>query len=84
MKRIVRRGSLQAALKQATEDVTDLQQLNLEIQPLRQYLGLLRMNVNRYEYLKESGAPDAILYVEKGLIDRQMLFLSKACTELKK
>ena len=84
MKRIVRRGSLQAALKQATEDVTDLQQLNLEIQPLRQYLGLLRMNVNRYEYLKESGAPDAILYVEKGRIDRQVLFLSKACTELKK
>ena len=69
MKRIVRKGSLQAALRQATEDVTDLQQLDLEIQPLRQYLGLLRMNVNRYEYLKESGAPDAILYVGKGLID---------------
>ena len=84
MKRIGRRGSLQAALRQATEDVTDLQQLDLEIQPLRQYLGLLRMSVDRYEYLKKSGAPDAILYIEKGLIDRQMLFLSKAFVQLKK
>ena len=84
MKRTSRSGSIQTALRQATEDVTELQQPDLEIQPLRQYLGLLRMNVDRYEYLKKSGAPDAILYIEKGLVDRQVLFLSKACTELKK
>ncbi len=75
---------MNTALIQKTENVTELQQPDFEMQPLRQYLGLLRMNVNRYEYLKKSGVPDAILYIEKGLIDRQVLFLSRACEKLSK
>jgi hypothetical protein len=84
MKQILRKRNTQAALRQGTVDAPELQQPDVEMQPLRQYLALLRMNVNRYEYLKKSGAPDAILYVEKGLIDRQILFLSKVCKELTK
>jgi hypothetical protein len=88
MKQISRRRHMQTALKQGTENVTENvqepEQSDFEMQPLRQYLGLLRMNVSRYEYLKESGAPDAILYIEKGLIDRQILFLSRVCRELSK
>jgi hypothetical protein len=84
MKQILRKSNTQTALRQGTENVPELQHPDLEMQPLRQYLALFRMNVNRYEYLKKSGAPDAILYVEKRLIDRQILFLSKVCKELAK
>ena len=77
MKQILRKRKTQTALRKETENVPKLQQPDLEMQPLRQYLALLRMNVNRYEHLKKSGAPDAILYIEKELIDRQILFLSK-------
>ena len=84
MKQILRKSNTQTALRQGTENVPELQQPGVEMQPLRQYLALLRMNVNRYEYLKKSGAPDAILYIEKGLIDRQILFLSKVSKELMK
>ncbi len=84
MKQIVRKRNTQTALRQGTENVSEFQQPDVEMQPLRQYLALLRMNVNRYEYLERAGAPDAILYVEKGLIDRQILFLSKVCEELTK
>jgi hypothetical protein len=84
VKQILRKRNTQTALRQGTEHVPELQQPGVEIQPLRQYLALLRMNINRYEYLKESGASDAILYIEKGLIDRQILFLSNACAELTK
>jgi hypothetical protein len=84
MKQILRKSNTQTALKRGTENVPELQQPGVEMQPLRQYLALLRMNVNRYEYLKKSGAPDAILYIEKGLIDRQILFLSRVCKELMK
>jgi hypothetical protein len=84
MKQILRKRNTQTAVRQGTENVPELQQPEIEMQPLRQYLGLLRMNVNRYEYLKKSGAPDAILYIEKGLIDRQILVLSRVCKELSK
>lgn len=84
MKQILRKRNTQTALRQGTGNGPELQQPDPEMQLLRQYLALLRMNVNRYEYLKKSRAPDAILYIEKGLIDRQILFLSKACMELTK
>jgi hypothetical protein len=84
MKQILKNRNTQTVLKQGTENAPELQLPDVEMQPLRQYLGLLRMNVIRYEYLKESGAPDAILYIEKGLIDRQILFLFKVCNELMK
>ncbi len=69
-------------LRQKTESVTKLRQPDFEVQPLRQYLDLLQTSFDRYEYLKKSGTPDIILYMEKGLIDRQILFLSKACAQL--
>ena len=84
MKEILRKRNTQTALRQGTENAPELQYPDVEMQPLRQYLGLLRMNFSRYEYLKKSGAPAAILYIEKGLIDRQILFLSNACAELTK
>ena len=77
-------GSMQTALKQETGNVTELQQPDPRAQKLRQYLDLLQTSLDRYGYLKKSGAPDIVLYMEKGLIDRQMLFLSKAFVQLKK
>ena len=84
MKRTLKRGSMQEALRQAAKNVTELQQPDLEMQPLRQYFDLLKTSVDRYKYLKNSGAPDIILYMGKGLVDRQVLFLSKACERLEK
>ena len=54
------------------------------MQALRQYLNLLEASFERYEYLEKSGAPDNILYTEKGLIARQLQFLSKAHAKLAK
>jgi flagellar biosynthesis chaperone FliJ len=70
------------ALRQRTTSVIELQESVSELQPLRQYLDLLKTSLERYEYLKKSGVSEVILYTEKGLIDRQMQFLSKACAQL--
>jgi hypothetical protein len=72
------------ALRQKTEGVTEPQQHDFGMQSLRQCLYLLETSLDRYEHLKKSGTPDIILYTEKGLINRQLLFLSKVCAELTK
>ena len=69
-------------LRQKIENITELQQPDFGMQPLHKYLDLLQTSLDRYEYLKKSGTPDVILYMEKGLIDRQIVFLSKACAQL--
>jgi hypothetical protein len=68
--------------RQSEESMTELRQADSGMQPIHQYLGLLQTSLDRYEYLKKSGTPYAILYMEKGLIDQQILFLSKACAQL--
>jgi hypothetical protein len=68
--------------KQNTESITDSQQSNLKVKRLHQYLNLVQASLERYEYLKKSGVPDVVLFIEKGLIDRQMLFMSKAFAQL--
>jgi hypothetical protein len=70
------------ALKQKTGSITELPQSDPRKQELRKYLDLVQKSLDRYEYLKKSGVPDVVLYIEKGLIDRQMLFLSKAFEQL--
>ncbi len=70
--------------KQNTENATDFQEVASELKPLREYLDLFKTSLERYEYLKKSGVPDAVLFIEKGLIDRQFLFLSKVYTNLEK
>jgi flagellar biosynthesis chaperone FliJ len=70
------------ALRQKTTSVIELQESASELQPLHQYLDLLKTSFERYEYLRKSGVSDVILYTEKGLIDRQMQFLSKACAQM--
>jgi hypothetical protein len=69
-------------LEQRIESITEIGQPDFEMQPLHKYLDLLQTSLDRYEYLKQSGMPDVVLYMEKGLIDRQIVFLSKACTQL--
>ena len=71
-------------LRQETDSATEPQQTDGKMQKLHQYLDLLQTSLDRYGYLKKSGAPDIVLYMEKGLIDRQMLFLSKAFAQLTK
>ena len=39
------------------------------------YFDLLEASYERYEYLKDSGASESILFVERGLIDNQLGFL---------
>jgi hypothetical protein len=70
--------------EQKTESTEGLRQPDFGTQPLHKYLDLLQTSLDRYEYLKKSGTPDVILYMEKGLIDRQIVFLSKACIQLVK
>jgi hypothetical protein len=77
-------SSMNIALRQKTESATEPEQSDFGIQSLRQCLYLLETSLDRYEYLKKSGTPDIILYAEKGLIERQLLFLSKVRTELTK
>jgi len=69
---------MNSALRQRATSVPELLEFASELQPLRQYVDLLKTSFERYEYLKKSGVADVILYTEKGLIDRQMKFLSKA------
>jgi hypothetical protein len=75
---------MNTALQQTIESVTEPRRPDLGIQSLRQCLYLLETSLDRYEYLKKSGTPDVILYTEKGLIDRHLLFLSKVRAELTK
>jgi hypothetical protein len=73
---------MNSALRQRTTSVTELPESAFELQPLRQYMDLLKASFERYEHLKRSGVSDVILYTEKGLIERQMQFLSKACVQM--
>ena len=73
---------MNSALRQRATSVPELLESVSELQPLRQYLDLLKTSIERYECLKKSGVSDIILYTEKGLIDRQIQFLSKACTQM--
>jgi hypothetical protein len=75
---------MNARIEQKTENATEFQDPVSELQPLHEYLDLLKTSLERYEYLKKSGVPDVVLYIEKGLIDRQFLFLSKVYAKLKK
>ncbi len=72
------------ALKRRSENVTELRQPDFGMQSLRQHIYLLEKSLDRYEYLKGSGAPDIILYAEKALIAGQLLFLSNLSKELTK
>lgn len=63
-------------LKQRKRSSRQIQQSDFDMQSLRQGLCLLEKSLERYEYLKNSGAPEIILYTEKGLIGRQLQFLS--------
>ncbi len=67
-----------------TSELREFQEFVAQLQSLREYLGLLKANLNRYKYLKKSGVSDAILHREKGSLDRQLLSLSKVSAELKK
>jgi hypothetical protein len=81
----MKRGeNMNLPLRQETENTAELQRPDFRIQKLHQYLDLLQTSLDRYGYLKKSGVPDIVLYMEKGLIDRQMLFLSKAFVQLTK
>ena len=74
---------MKSTLRQGTGTITELRQPDFGMRSLRQCLYLLETSVDRYEYLKKSGASDVALYTEKGLIDRQLLFLSKVSAELR-
>jgi hypothetical protein len=73
---------MNSTLKQKKGSTTEPRQSRLKVQRLHHYLDLVQTSLDRYEYLKKSGVPDAVLFIEKGLIDRQMLFLSKAFAQL--
>ena len=77
-------GYMDTTAEQRTGSVTEFQYFKPEMQSLREYIALLKTSIDRYEYLKESGVSDAILYMEKGLIDQQLLFFSKAWAKLTK
>jgi hypothetical protein len=72
------------ALRQRTGSIKEMRQPAFTLRSLSQCLDLLETSLERYEYLKNWGAPDIILYTEKGLINRQLLFLSKVHAELTK
>ncbi len=72
------------ALNRKTVNIAEPQGSVPELQPLHQYLDLLKTSLDRYTYLKKSGAPDSILYTEQGLIERQFQFLFKVCKKLEK
>jgi|WetSurMetagenome_2_1015567.scaffolds.fasta_scaffold847075_1 hypothetical protein len=77
-----REGCMKSGPRQETATAIDFQDPVSELQPLIQYLEMLKTSLDRFTYLKESGASEVILYVEKGLIDRQLLFLSRVCGRL--
>jgi hypothetical protein len=72
------------ALRRKTGNVAELHQSDFGMQSLRQHIYLLEKSLDRYEYLRKSGAPDIILCTEKALIAQQLLFLSNLSTELTK
>lgn len=72
------------ALRQRTGSVTEPRQPDFGMQSLRQCFYLLEKSLNRYEYLKNSRAPDILVDAEKILIRRQLLSLSNLHTELTK
>jgi hypothetical protein len=76
--------NMNVTLRQTTDSTTALQQTDIRVHKFHQYLDLLQTSLDRYDYLKKSGVHDIVLYMEKGLIDRQMLFLSKAFAQLTK
>ena len=70
------------AMRHRTGNVRELRQPDFGMQSLRQHIYLLEKSIDRYEYLRESGAPDIVLCAEKALIARQLLFLSNLSTEM--
>jgi hypothetical protein len=62
--------------------VTTLRQRNFETDSLHQYLQLLEKSLERYKYLRQSGAPDILVDSEKALIARQLQSLSRLSSEL--
>ncbi len=73
---------MNSAPKHRAIGTIELQESVSELQPLRQYFDLLKTSFEWYEYLKKLGVSEETLYTEKGLIDRQIRFLSKACNKL--
>jgi hypothetical protein len=72
------------APRQRKKSGRQIQQPDFDMQSLRQGLCLLEKSLERYEYLKNSGAPEIILYTEKGLIGRQLQFLSRVSEGLQR
>ncbi len=70
--------------EQRRPNKTELQRFDMDMKSLQEYISLLKTSLDRYEYLKESGVPDVILYTEKGLIDQQLIFFSRAWARLTK
>lgn len=71
-------------MRQRTGSITGLQQSGFVTQSLRQCFYLLKKSLDRYGYLKESGAPDILVATEKVLIRRQLLFLYNLRAEMTK
>ena len=53
-----------------------------ELEPLFQYLDMLKANVDRFKHLETKGASDTIISREKDIIERQFIFLESAFTKL--
>jgi hypothetical protein len=79
-----RGGVMNLASIQGTGDTKELRHGDFGTQSLRECFYLLQKSLDRYEYLRESGAPDIILCTEKALIARQLLSLSNLSIELAK
>jgi len=75
---------MSATLRQRKKTVREIQLPDFDMQSVRQGLCLLERSLERYEYLKNSGAPEIILYTEKGLIGRQLQFLSRVSEGLQR
>jgi len=75
---------MSATLRQRKKTVREIQLPDFDMQSVRQGLCLLERSLERYEYLKNSGAPEIILYTEKGLIGRQLQFLSRVSDGLQR
>jgi len=75
---------MNVSAEQRTPNTTEFRQPDIDMKSLQEYISLLKTSLDRYEYLKESGVPDVILYTEKGLIDQQLAFFSKAWAKLTK
>ncbi len=75
---------MKSARKQRPSKTIEFQEPVSELQPLLQYLDLLKMSFRRYEHLKKSGVSEVTLSAEGGFIGRQIQFLSRACSKLMK